>query len=243
MLSAITVEGTSLSTAARNVKVLAYGQGVKRGSNFTIPYRDGEWTHQKWYGPSDLLLEIYLKSTPSPEENLSTILGLFNQTYGTATIAGTHPFAGSVQAEVELLRNPSPSGSNPYVYRFQLRNPKGNWEAVTATTSTGNSGTPAAFTTSGDKPVDDFTVLFATTGTLTHTDSQGTVSTVTLAAGASTGVTVDMGNRTVQTSTGGNQDAHLTVDQEYWMRLEPGSTQAFTATMNHTVTWKSKWAV
>jgi hypothetical protein len=243
-LTSITIEGVAATANARNVNVVGYGEVSKRGSNVTIPHRDGEWTHNpKYVDGSNLMLEVVLKTVPSPEENLSDLIAAFNKAFTTSTISATHDYAGSVRTEVELLRAPIQSPSNPNVYRFILRNPKGSWEQVTATTSTGNSGTPAAITTSGDTPIDDFTVLFATTGTVTHTNSAGTVASLTLTAGAASNVTVDLGNRTVKTSTGGNQDAYLTVTQPYWMRFEAGSTQNLTATMNHTFTWRNKWAV
>ncbi len=66
---------------------------------------------------------------------------------------------------------------------------------------------------------------------------------LTLTAGASTGVTVDMGARTVLNTTSGAEDAYLTVTQPHWMRFEAGSTQAITASMNHTITWRSKWGI
>lgn len=243
-LEAITIEGTLASTYTRNTMIVQYGQGSKRGRNMIVPFRDGEWAHDyKWFTGANLILEVMLKTTPSPEENLSGLLERFNRMVGTATIAGTHEFAGAVQAEVEMLRSPVQDGNNPNIFRFPLRNPKGTWQAVTATTTTGNSVTPAAITTLGDRPVDDFSILFPTTGTVTHTDSAGRAAAVTITAGAPANLTVDMGLRTITDSTGGNQDAYLTVTQPYWMRLEQNSTQAITATANHTFTWRSQWAV
>jgi hypothetical protein len=243
-LTAVTVEGVTLTDNARNVKLTNYGTVSKRGRNLTIPHRDGEWSsNPKWLAGGNTILEVMLKTVPSPEENLSDIIAAFNRADTTSTITATHPFAGAVRTEVEMLRAPVQSQSNPNIYRFALRRPSGSWEIATATTSTGNSGTPAAITTSGDTPVDDFTIRYATTGYVEHTRTDGTVTRLTLTAGASTGVVVDLGNRTVLGTTGAVQDAYLTVTQPYWMRFEAGSTQAITATMNHTITWRSKWAV
>lgn len=243
-LTAVVVEGVTLTDNARNVKLVQYGSVSKRGRNKIIPYRDGEYTtNPKWFAGTNLVLEVMLKTVPSPEENLSDILAAFNQAYETSTITATHQFAGAVRTEVELLRPPSQDSDNPNLYLFPLRNPKGSWQIATATTTTGNSGSPASFSTIGDVPVDDFSIRYGTTGNVIHTDSAGVVSTLTLTAGASTGVTVDMGNRTVLSTTGGNEDAFLTVDQPYWMRLESGAAQTFTASMDHTITWRSRWAV
>ena len=243
-LTAIIVEGVTLTDNARNINLTNYGTVSKRGRNLTIPHRDGEWSsNPKWLAGGNLILEIMLKTVPSPEENLSDIIAAFNQADTTSTISGTHQFAGAVRAEVEMLRAPAQSPSNPNVYRFVLRNPDGAWEAATATTTTGNSGTPAAITTSGDTPIDDFSIRYGTTGFVQHTRSDGAVTRLTLTSGASTGITVDMGNRTVLSTTGGARDAFLTVTQPYWMRFDAGALQTVTASVDHTFTWRSKWAV
>ncbi len=243
-LTAIVVEGVNTTDNARNIKLTNYGTVAKRGRNLTVPHRDGEWvSNPKWLTGGNLILEVMLKTVPSPEENLSDLIAAFNPADTTATITATHQFAGAVRTEVEMLRAPNQSPSNPNVYRFVLRNPSGSWELATATTTTGNTGTPAAITTLGDTPIDDFSVRFGTTGYVEHTKTDGAVTRLTLTAGASTGVTVDMGNRTVLSTTGGAQDAFLTVTQPYWMRFEAGSTQALTSTVDHTFTWRSKWAV
>lgn len=242
-LSNITINGTTLTDNVRSVVLTNYGQLNKRSSNLTVPYRDGEWSHQpKWMGATDPILEVVLKTVPSPEENLSDIIRMLNLP-ALATIAATHVYAGAVQAHVEMLKSPVQSRSNPNLYRFTLRNPKGSWEAVTATTTTGSVAVPAAITTSGDVHVDDMTVRFDSTGYVEHTAADGTVSRLTLTAGATTGTVVDMGNRTVLTSTGGAQDAYFTPSQEHWLRFDANSTQALTATADHTFTWRSKWAV
>ena len=243
-LTAITVEGVNATDNARNVNLVNYGTVAKRGRNPTIPHRDGEWAaNPKWLAGGDLVFEVMLKTTPSPEENLSDLIAAFTPADTTATITATHQFAGAVRTEAELLRAPAQSPSNPNVYRFVLRNPKGSWEAATATTTTGNSGTPAVITTSGDTPVDDFSIRFGTTGFVEHTRTDGTVTRLTLTSGASTGITVDMGARTVLSTTGGARDAFLTVTQPYWMRFEAGAAQTITASVDHTFTWRSKWAV
>ena len=243
-LTAIVVGGVATTDNARNVNLSNYGSASKRGRNLTIPHRDGEWSsNPKWLAGSNLILEVMLKTTPSPEENLSDLMAGFNKADTTSTITATHKFAGAIRTEVEMLRPPIQSQSNPNLYRFPLRNPDGSWEAATATTTTGNSGTPAAVTTLGDLPIDDFSIRYGTTGFVQHTRSDGVVTRLTLTSGASTGITVDMGNRTVLSTTGGARDAFLTVTQPYWMRFDAGALQTVTASVDHTFIWRSKWAV
>ena len=240
-LTAITIEGTLASTYARNVKVLGYGKGAKRGRNLVVPFRDGEWTQNpKWFTGSNLVLEVMLKTTPSPEENLSDLVAAFHTTQTTSTITATHPFAGAIRCEVEMLRPPVQSQSNPNIYRFPLRNPDGMWEDASASSNAGNP--PAAVTLTGDLPVDDFTLTYAGAGFLEHTASDGTVSRITLESGVPASTIVDLGNRTV-TQGGSDYDALVTITQPWWMRFEPGATQSFTSDVSVTVSWRNHWAV
>lgn len=237
----ITIAGTTIGTWARNSRILTYLSGARRGRNFTIPYREGEYSDPlKWYSPTDILLEVSFKWQPSVEQNMSGLIETLAPSHSLVTITGRTVFHSTVRAQVELLGPPSPHAQDPTTYIFQLRNPRGYWEDVTATTSAGD---PPTISTNGDRPIDDMVFTFATTGNVSHTDSLGNVSTLTLTTGAAANSVVDVGNRTVQTATGGNQDNRLTVTQPYWMRWEPGSTQAITSTGLTKVVWRNKWAL
>jgi len=162
---------------------------------------------------------------------------------GLVTIGGTSPLAGSVQTAVELLSDPEAT-RNPHMFVFPLRSPNGAWEDAAATSPSGN---PPAVTTTGDMPIDDFTLTFthvnATASYLEHTDSNSVVSRVTIDSGGPTGTyIVDCGNRTV-TRGGANQDAYLTVTQPWWMRFEPNLAQSFTSNVSVTVAYRDKWSI
>ena len=240
-LTNITVAGTTIGTWARNARILKYMSGARRGRNFIIPNREGEYSDPvKWYTPTDVFLEVSFKWQPSPEENMSKLLEVLSPSHSLVTVSGQTVFHSTVQADLELLSEPNPHAQDPTTYIFQLRNPKGVWEDATATTSAGD---PPTVTTDGDRPVDDMVFTFNTTGNVSHTDSLGTISTLTLTTGASTGSVVDVGARTVQTSTGGNQDNRLTVTQPYWMRWEAGKSITLTSTGLNKVVWRNKWAI
>lgn len=240
-VESLTVGGTTIGTWARNARILKYMSGARRGANYTVPQRDGELSDPvKWFTATDIMLEVAFKRTPSVEENMAGLLRKLAPSHSLVTIAGNSPFHGDVQCHVELLGEPSPHAQDPTVYIFQLRNPKGVWEAVTATTA---SGDPPSVTVSGDRPVDDMVFTFSSTGNVTHTDSLGVVSTLTLTTGAAANTVVDVGNRTVQTSTGGAQDNRLTVTQPYWMRWEANSTQTINSTGLSKVVFRNKWAI
>ena len=243
-MTSITIGGTALSTVSDNVRLLKYGSGTKRGSNYLIPHRDGEHaTTQKWFTSTDLILEVALSAAPSREENLSTLLALIHDMTGLVTIQGTTTFHGTIRTLVEMLDEPSPS-QNPNIYKIPLRNPKGTWED---SSESSNAGNPPSVTTTGDRPIDDMTLTFthvnATASYLEHTDSNSVVSRVTIDSGATTGTyIVDLGVRTVKRS-GADQDAFLTVTQPWWMRFEPNLAQSFTSSVSVTVAWRDKWSI
>ena len=241
-MTAITVAGTALSTLSDNVRLIKYGSGAKRGRNFTISHRAGAYAVQeKWFGPTDHLLEVALSASPSREENLSDLLGLFHDPTGTVTIAGTYTGPGSIQAQVEVIADPVPA-TNPNIYVVPLHNPKGVWEDVSASS---NAGNPPSVTTTGDFPVDDMTLTFAAAGFLEHTQSDGSTSRITLESGVPASTVVDCRLRTV-TESGSNHDSLITLtgtNPERWMRFEPNTVQSFTSNVSVTVSWRDKWRI
>lgn len=238
-LGSFTIDGTTIGTWARNARILKYMSGSRRGRNFQIPYRDGEYSDPiKWYTPTDIFLEVSFK-WDDPDSNFSGFLDAISPSHSLVTLGASDTFHGSVQAKVELLGEPNPHAQDPTSYIFQLRNPKGVWEDATATTA---SGDPPSVTTTGDRPIDDMVFHFNTTGNVAHVDSLGTTSKLTLTAGASTGVVVDCGARTVKNGST-FEDAYLTVTQPYWMRWEANSTQNISSTGLSKVVYRNKYAI
>lgn len=235
---AILVDGTGIASYVRSAKFLTFATGHKRGANLTIPHRHGEHSDpDKWFTAVDLLLEAVLKFD-TPEQHLDDLALLFGKTSGLTTVQQTDPNKGDIRAQVELLADPFP-GQQPLVWLFPLRNPKGFWEAVVASSAT---GTPPSVTTGGNRPIDDMVLTFSGPGYAEHTDENGVVSRVTVdaAAGAGTYI-VDCGARTV-TKAGAPQDAYLTITQPWWMRFSPAAAQILASDVNVAVEWRSKWA-
>jgi hypothetical protein len=242
----ITVGGTAISTWAGHARLLKFASGSQRGKNLLIPFRDGEHSKPlKWNTPTTVVLQVQLLHTPNTHlEYLSGLLAALSDPLNLVTLGATGTFHGAVQAKVELMAEPTMSPADPSVWTFRLRNPKGVWEDVTATT---NAGNPPAITTTGDRPVDDmemtFTHVNATASYLEHTDSNSVVSRVTIDSGAATGsYVVDCGARTVLVGATAN-DAYLTVTQPWWMRFEPNLAQSFTSSVSVSVVWRNKWAI
>jgi hypothetical protein len=240
--SAITVGGTAISTWTRHARLLKYGSGAKRGTNYQIAGRQAEHSAtMKWHTPTDVLLEVALLRSPTVLANLSGLLAKLDGASGLVTVGATSTFHGGVQAKVELLAEPYPVSEDPSVYVFTLHNPAGVWED--ATPSNAAAATPPVVVTSGDRPIDDMVLTFSGPGYLEHTNGASEVARITIDAGAGAGTyIVDCGARTVQKAAA-DQDAYLTLTQDYWMRFDAGGAQALTSDVNVEVDWRDKWAI
>jgi len=242
-LTAITVAGINISTVSDAARLLRYGSGAKRGRNFIVPYRDGEYSpSDKLFSATNLLLEVFLTTTPSPEENLSDLLALLQDPNDLVIITGSTPWHGTIRCEAELLREPTLTRDTPNVYLFPLRVPKGVWEANSAAS---NAGNPPALTTDGDRPIHDATLTFAGAGYLEHTDSKSRTRRITLETGVPASTVVDLGNRTV-TQGGNSYDNLITItgaQPSWWMRFEPNLAQTFTSNVSVTISSRDKWAL
>ena len=231
------IGGTAITTWTTNSRLLRRGAGHKRGNNFRIPYRHGEYSQtDKWFPAVDYSLEVMIKD--NVETNLSGILAALKNPAGLVTVIGSNSVAGTIRTDVELLSDPRQT-RNPRMFVFSLRSPAGAWEDDSASS---NAGNPPSVTTTGDLPVDDFTLTFAAAGFLEHTDSNSVVSRITLESGVPASTVVDCGARTV-TQGGSNRDSLLTLTQPWWMRFEPNTVQSFTSNVSVTVSWRDKWAV
>jgi hypothetical protein len=241
-VTSITVGGTAISTWTNNARLTRRGAGSKRGRNFLIPYRHGEYSNpDKWFKATDVMLEVNIKN--NRETNLSALLAALSDPAGLVTLGGTNSLAGAMQVDVELLAEPRQTRS-PSMFVFALRAPAGMWEDASASSDAGN---PPTVVTTGDRPMDDMILTFphvtATGSFLEHTDSNSVVSRVTVDAAAPTATyVVDCGARTIIESAA-DQDAFLTVTQPWWMRFEPNLAQSFTSNVSVTVEWRDKWAV
>ncbi len=242
-VTSITVGGTAISTWTTTARLVRRGAGSKRGRNFLIPYRHGEYSNpDKWFKPTDVMLETTISN--NRETNLSALLAALSDPAGLVTLTGVNSLAGTMRVDVELLAEPRQSRRSPHLFLFALRAPAGAWEDNAASS---NAGNPPSVTTTGDRPIDDqlltFTHVNGVGSFLEHTDSNSVVSRVTIDSGGTTGTyIVDCGARTV-TRASADQDAFLTVTQPWWMRFEPNLAQSFTSNVSVTVEWRDKWAV
>ncbi len=241
-VTSITVGGTAISTWTDHARLTRRGIGSKRGRNFLIPYRHGEYSNpDKWRKPVDVMLEVNIDN--NRETNLSALFAALADPAGLVTLTGVNSLAGTMRVDVELLTEPRQTRS-PSMFVFALRAPAGAWEDNAASS---NAGNPPSVTTTGDQGIDNMLISFphvnGVGSFLEHTDSNSKVSRVTIESGGTTGTyTVNLGARTVQRSSL-DQDAFLTVTQPWWMRFEPNLAQSFTSNVVVTVEWRDKWAV
>lgn len=228
-----TAAGSALSDHASFVRVLTEGGPGKRGRNYEIAHRHGEYSNtDKYWEGADILLEVGLLQD-TPYTHLSAIQGLFA---GSVALVRTDRTAiGTVTADVELLDSPRPT-QNRLVYLFPLRNPDGFWYGPTVTAS----GTAPSITTSGDRPIGDMTVTFSAPGTATHADTVSGENAVLGYTGTGT-AWIDVGARTIM-KAGAAQDANLYVSQPWWIRFAPNTTESVTSTVSITVQYQNKWA-
>jgi hypothetical protein len=214
--------------------------GRKRGDQHIIPLRHGTLSYNdKRFTDTIIYLEVFLPgdTTLASAEAMSDLQGIFsNQDF--VTIDYDDPFAGNIQAAVDLIEEPVQT-QDRFTYLFALHNPSGMWEDVTASNAV--SANPPSVTTGGNRPIDDMVFTFAGTGFIEHTDTLGNANRLTIdaAAGAGTYI-VDCGARTVQKAAV-DQDAFLTVSRE-WPTFDAGTAQSFTSDVAVEVDWRNKWA-
>lgn len=229
-----TADGSALADHTTFVRVLNEGARETPQGNQSIPFRYGEHSKaDKFYGGSDVLLEVGLKHDDA-REHLSELVKMLTKTTAHPVLQRTDHHAGTVQADVELVSAPRET-QDRFTYSFGLRRPDGVWEDAAVTTA---SGTAPSITTSGDSPIGDPVITFSAPGTATLITGWGT--SVMEWAGTGTAI-VDCGERTVLKG-GVHQDATFTVSQPWWFRFAPATTVNLTASVSVSVAYRNKWA-
>lgn len=225
-----TADGSALSDHTTFVRVVNEGAYTPVGGNYTIPGRYGNYRPtRKYYGQTDLLLEVGLKHD-SAHSHLSSLREMFD---GYPLLARIDHPAGTVQTYVELDGGFRQT-QDRFTFIIPLVRPSGVWEDASVTTA---SGTAPAITTSGDSPIGDMVVTFSAPGTAIYVDPDWGTATMEY-SGTGTAV-VDCGSRTVL-KAGVSQDANFTVDP-WWVRFTPNTTVDLTSTVSVTVDYRNKW--
>lgn len=247
-MSAETLGSLTLSDVATDVLIEdEYGASFNDPGT-RIPHRDGiRLDPQAPYSARTFTLKTVLRYTNSGGtithgdgeaghvyENLSLIRAELAGT-GLVTFTRTVPHWGNVRALVRLLDDPIPEGRNLHVVRWILTIPSGSWQDATET-----SQATTAVSTGGNTRIHDPIIEFAAAGTITHTNADGTVSSITAAAGPTYPVTVDVGAGTVLDNGSVDSRGDVTFTQPWWLRMDPDGAQTFTGTA--TIKYRNRWA-
>ena len=246
-MSAETLGTLTLANVATDVIIEDEYGGSFIDSGVRVPHRDGiRLDPQAPYGPRTITLKTVLRYTNSSGtithadgaaghvyENLSLIRAQFAT--GEVTLTRTAPHVGDVRALVTLLDNPIPDGRQRHVVRWVLTCPSGSWQDATET-----SEATTSVTTGGNVRIHDPIVVFASAGTVTHTHADGTVESITAAAGPTYPVTVDVGAGTILDNGSVDSRGDVTFTQPWWLRMDPDGAQTFTGTA--TIKYRNRWA-
>ena len=245
-MSAEVLGSLTLSNVATDVIVEDEYGGAYVDGGAHIPHKDGvRLDPQAPYSARTITLKTILRYTAAGGtvthtdgaaghvyENLHLIQKELAPS-GLVTFARTVPHIGAVRALVRLLDAPQ---ANPaHVVRWILTCPSGSWQDA-AQTSEATTGV----TTGGNRRIHDPLIVFASATTITHTATDGTVSSITAAAGPTYPVTVDVGAGTILDNGSVDVRGSVTFTQPWWLRLDPDGAQSFTGT--GTIKYRNRWA-
>lgn len=245
----------TLSDVCTAVRVEAEGGASFRDAGYQIPGRDGvQLDDEAPYGPLSLVLRTILRYTNSSGavthsdgeaghvfENLSKIKAEFAGP-GLATLTRTVPDIGDVRALCKLTGNPF-QGSQKHIFHWPLTIPSGSWQDASESSDTGDP--PTGVTTTGDRVIFDPRLSISAAGETEFTLGDGTVYTITAAAGPTYPVVVDVGAGTAVDNAGADALGSITFTgdkSEHWFRLHPNETASLTTDNAVTVYWRDRWA-
>lgn len=217
----------------------------------SIPGRDGrQYDPEAPFSPLVVTLRVHLRWTSAAgtvthadgegghiRENLSKVKAELNKPEPVLTRTIEH--VGDVRAVVKM-NTPALVGAQRHVYIFPLTVPSGSWQDAAESSDSGNP--PLAVTTTGDREISDPRLSISAAGATTVTLGDGTVYTITAAAGPTYPVVVDVGAGTVLDNVGADAAGDVTFDHEHWFRLAANETATLTTDNTVTVFWRNRWA-
>lgn len=242
----IQIAGETLDTITTGLtgRFTKFTSAQRRGTDLVIPFKHGVlFVPDKYFTDADVLLEVFLPDdTHARGQEALSELALRFASQSEVAVQQDDPHRGTIEALTQLITDPVPT-QNRFVYLYGLNVPSGFWRSTTEDSTAGN---PPAFTTGGDRPIDDAILEFSGVGFLEHTDPIGQVARVEILSGAggTPPYVVDCGAGTVQDSAGtpADKDEFLSASQPWWMKFQPGETPSFTSDVSVTVRRRNKWA-
>lgn len=236
-----TLGDLTLSDVCAAAVVLDEGGGAYTDSSVVIPGRDGAVIDPEGsLAPLTLSVEFVPKYTDAGGTpgfghlNLSKLKAQLGKPQEVALVR-TVENIGQVRAMVKQF---APLvEQRPNVYQTSLFVASGSWQDASESSNTGN---PPTVVTGGDREIWDPRLSISAAGQTQFTLSDGTVYTITAAAGTFP-IVIDVGAGTV-TAGGSDASGRVTFSHEHWFRLEADATASITTDNTVTVFWRNRWA-
>lgn len=236
-----------LSTVCRAVVLDTEEPAVYPGGGYEIPGRPGvELDPETDVNPLLLVVRVYPRYTNSSgvithtdgeeghwEENLSTVKAELRKR--TVTLLRSFPHKGRLRAVGRVTDSLLVSTG----LQFHLLVPSGSWQDNTEDSETGN---PPTATTGGDTEIHDPRLTISAAGETEVTLSDGTVYTITAAAGPTYPIVVDVGAGTVLDNGGADAAGDVAFSHEHWLRLDAASAVSITTDNQVTLHWRNRWS-
>lgn len=234
-----------LSTVCRAVVLDTEEPAVYPGDGYEIPGRPGiELDPESDADALLLVVRIYPRYTDSAgdvthtdgeeghwEENLASVKTELRKR--SVTLRRTFPHKGRLRAVGRVTDSFLVSTG----LQFHLLAPSGSWQDNTEDSETGN---PPTATTGGDTEIHDPRLTISAAGQTEVTLSDGTVYTITAAAGPVYPVVVDVGAGTVLDTNGDDAAGDVDFSHEHWLRLDADSAVSITTDNSVTLHWRNR---
>lgn len=247
-----TLGSLTLSDVCDGAAVLDEGGGAYVDSSFQVPGRAGRQIDPAGeLAPLILRVEFVPKYTDSGGNpgfghlNLSKIKAQLRSRDEVALVR-TIDNIGQLRAMVKQFAPMVEQAPSKYVANLFCAS--GSWQDVTEDSAT---GTPPTVVTGGDTEIHDPRLEISAAGETEITLTDGTVYTITAAAGPVYPITVDPagsnGEGTVTDANGDDALGEVTFSHEHWLRLEAdvdysaGPPQGITADNAVTLYWRNRW--
>lgn len=227
----------TLSTVCEDIRIEDESGGYFEDMGYSIPGRPGvEYDDDADLAPLVLSMRVILKAADAPQ-NLSKIKAELRKS-GLVALKRTLSYpANQIRAMVKQVAKPIQT--DPVIYTFILSCPSGSWQDAAEDSETGN---PPSATTGGDTEIHDPRLEISAAGETEITLSDGTVYTITAAAGPVYPVTVDVGAGTVVDDNGDDAAGDVVFSHEHWLRLDADSAVSITTDNQVTLYWRNRWA-
>lgn len=227
----------TLSDVCEDVRIEDESGGYFADMGHQIPGRPGvQYDDDADLAPLVLSMRVILKATDAPQ-NLSKIKAELRKS-GLVALKRTLSYpSNQIRAMVKLVTKPIQT--DPVVYTFILTAPSGSWQDASESSETGN---PPTATTSGDTEIHDPRLTISAAGETEVTLSDGTVYTITAAAGPTYPVVVDVGAGTVLDNGGADAAGDVAFSHEHWLRLDADSAVSITTDNSVTLHWRNRWS-